>query len=62
MRSEEGEFYFKPVEELSPQDRMDRLRGELVRIEWLLERHERYAVISRSGSFGKHQSRKSFGV
>ncbi len=40
---------------------MDRLRGELVRIEWLLERHERYVVISRSGFFGKHQSRKSFG-
>ena len=61
LRGEEGEFYFKPVEEISPQDRMDRLRADLVRIEWLLERHERCALISRSDFFGTHQSRKSFG-
>jgi hypothetical protein len=52
LRSEEGEFYFKRVEELFPQDRMDRIRAELVRKEWLMERHERYDLILRSGSFG----------
>ncbi len=39
MRGEEGEISYKHIdkhiEELSPEDRMDRIRAELARIEWL---------------------------
>ena len=59
LRSERGEFSCKHIEELSPEDRMDRIRAELARIEWLLERHERRKIILRSYSFGQRQSRKS---
>jgi hypothetical protein len=52
LRSEEGEFYIKPLEELLPQDSMDRIMAEPVRIEWLLERNHRYDAISRSDFFG----------
>jgi hypothetical protein len=57
LRSEEGELSYKHVEELSPEDRMDRIRAELARIEWLLERQGRRDSILRSTFFG--QSRKS---
>jgi hypothetical protein len=59
LRSEGGEFSCKHIEELSPEDRMDRIRAELARIVWLLERHERRKFILRSNSFGQRQSRKS---
>jgi hypothetical protein len=59
LRSEEGELSYKHVEELSPEDRMDRIRAELARIEWLLERQGRRNIILRSDSFGQPQSRKS---
>ena len=59
LRSEGGEFSCKHIEELSPEDRMDRIRAELARIEWFLERHERRNIILRSDSFGQRQSRKS---
>jgi hypothetical protein len=59
LRSEGGEFSCKHIEELSPEDRMDRIRAELARIEWFLERHERRNFIVRSDSFGQRQSRKS---
>jgi hypothetical protein len=45
LRSEEGELSYKYVEELSPEDRMDRIRAELARIEWLLERQGRRNII-----------------
>ena len=61
LRSERGEFSCKHMEELSPEDRMDRIRAELARIEWLLERHERRKIILRSNSFEQRQSRKSVG-
>jgi hypothetical protein len=38
LRSEEGELSYKHIEELSPEDRVDHIRAELARIEWLLER------------------------
>lgn len=59
LRSEEDEFSCKHIEELSPEDRMDRIRAELARIEWLLERHERRKIISHSNSFEQRQSRRS---
>jgi hypothetical protein len=59
LRSESGEFSCKPLEELSPEDRMDRIRAELARIEWLLERHERRRILFRSNLFWERQSRKS---
>jgi hypothetical protein len=59
LRSERGEFSCKHIEDLSPEDRVDRIRAELARIEWLLERHERRKIISQSNSFGKRQSRRS---
>ena len=61
LRSESGEFSCKHIEELAPEDRTDRIRAELARIEWLLERHERRRHILRSNFFGQHQSRKSVG-
>jgi len=61
LRSEGGEFSCKHIEELSPEDRMDRIRAELARIEWLLERHERRNIIMQSDFFGQRQSRKSVG-
>ncbi len=60
LKSEEGELSFKHVEDLYPEDRMERIRAELVRIEWLMERQGRRNLILRSTSFGQRQSRKSF--
>ncbi len=60
LRSEEGELSYKHLEELFPEDRMDRIRAELVRIEWLMERQGRRNLMLRSASFGQRQSRKSF--
>jgi hypothetical protein len=59
LTSAEGEFSCKHVEELSPEDRIDRIRAELARIEWLLERRKRYNAILRSDFFEQRQSRKS---
>jgi hypothetical protein len=61
LRSEGGEFFCKHIEELSPEDRMDRIRAELASIEWLLERRERRNIILRSDYFRQRQSRKSVG-
>ena len=59
LRSEDGEFSHKHIEELSPRDRMDRIRAELARLELLLERQIRRSAISWSASIGQRQSRKS---
>jgi hypothetical protein len=61
LKSEEGESSCKQVEELAPEERMDRIRAELARIEWLLERHRRRNAILQSGFFEQRQSRKSIG-
>jgi hypothetical protein len=61
LRSEGGEFFCKHIEELSPEDSMDRIRAELARIEWLLERRERRNIILWSDSFRQRQSRNSVG-
>ena len=60
LRSEEGELSYKHLEELFPEDRMERIRAEVARIEWLMERQGRRNLILRSASFGQRQSRKSF--
>jgi hypothetical protein len=49
LRSEEGALSYKPLEQLVPEDRQDRLRAELRRLEWLLDRQERRNVLLRSG-------------
>ena len=49
LRSEEGAFSFKPLEQLIPEDRQDRMRAELRRLEWLLERQTRRNMLLRSG-------------
>lgn len=59
LRNERGEFSWKHVEQLSPEDRMDRIRAQLARIEWLLERQSRRNAASRSDSFGQNESRRS---
>lgn len=59
LRGDEDELSYKHIEELSPEDRMGRIRAELARIEWLLERQIRRNVILWSVSFGRRQSRKS---
>ncbi len=59
LRSKEGELSYKRLEELSPDDRMDRIRAELRRIEWLLERQKRRNTMLGLAPFGQRQSRKS---
>ena len=59
LRSQVGELSYKRIEELSPEDRMDRIRAELARIEWLLERQGRRNSILRPAFFRHRQSRKS---
>jgi hypothetical protein len=61
LRSEEAKLSYKHIEELSPEDRMERIRAELARIEWLMERQRRRNMIQRSDSFERYQSRKSLG-
>ncbi len=61
LRSEEGQLYYKHLEDLSPEDRMDRIRAELGRIEWLLERQDRRNMMLRSAFFGQRRSRRSKG-
>jgi hypothetical protein len=62
LRSEEGELSYKRVEELCPEDRQDRIRAELARLEWLLERQGRLRVVLRwAPPSGEHPSRKSQG-
>ena len=48
LRSEEGALSYKHLEQLVPEDRQDRMRAELRRLEWLLERQERRNILLRS--------------
>jgi hypothetical protein len=49
LSNEEGRSFYKHVEQLVPEDREDRVRAELRRIEWLLKRQERRNAFLRSG-------------
>jgi hypothetical protein len=51
LRSEEAKLSYKHIEELTPEDRMARIRAELVRIEWLMERQGRRNIILGSDFF-----------
>jgi hypothetical protein len=59
LRSKESKLSYKHVDELSPEERTDRIRAELMRIEWIMERQGRRNLILRSNSSKRHQSRKS---
>jgi hypothetical protein len=61
LMSEESKLSYKHIEELSTEDCVDRIRAELARIEWLMERQGRRNIILRSDSSKRHQSRKSLG-
>ena len=49
LRSEEGTLSYKHLEQLVPEDRQDRMRAELRRLEWFIERQERRNAFLRSG-------------
>ena len=49
LSSEEGRSFYKHLERLVPEDRQDRVRAEVRRLEWLLERQERRNAFLRSG-------------
>jgi hypothetical protein len=59
LRSEEGESSYKHVRSLSPEDRMNRIRAELARIEWLLERRAKRNGVSQPAHLDLRRSRKS---
>jgi hypothetical protein len=61
LRSEQGELSYKHIDQLTPEDRPARIRAELARIEWLLERQGRRNIVLRWASLGKHPSRRSQG-
>jgi hypothetical protein len=61
LRSEGTKLSYRHIDELRPEDRPDRVRAELVRIEWLLERQGRRNIVRRWDSFAGHLSRKSQG-
>ena len=49
LRGEGGEVRHERVEDLRPEDRADRVRAELRRLEWLMERRERRNVLALQG-------------
>ena len=49
LRSAEGRSFYKHVERLVPEDRQERMRAELRRMEWFLERQDRRNAFLRSG-------------
>lgn len=49
LRSEEGGSFYKHLDQLVPEDRLDRMRAELRRLEWLMERQEIRNSLLRSG-------------
>jgi hypothetical protein len=59
LRSEQGELSYKRIDQLTPEDRPARIRAELARIEWLLERQGRRNIVLRWAS--KRLSRRSQG-
>ncbi|HET7270329.1 MAG TPA: hypothetical protein VFI90_04515 [Rubrobacter sp.] len=57
LRTEEDVSY-KHIEQLMPEDRQERMRAELRRLEWLLERQRRRNSIMRSAATGKSTPHK----
>ena len=51
LRSEQGELSYKHIDDLTPEDRMNRIRAEVRRMEWLLERQARRNALFRSTAF-----------
>jgi hypothetical protein len=51
LRSEQGELSYKHIDDLTPEDRMNRIRAEVRRVEWLLERQARRNALFRSTAF-----------
>jgi hypothetical protein len=49
LRSAEGQLFYKHIDDLLPEDRRARIRAELARIEWLLERQQRRNLLFRQG-------------
>jgi hypothetical protein len=49
LSSEESRSFYKHIEQLVPEDREDRVRAELRRLEWLLKRQEKRNAFLRSG-------------
>ena len=47
LRSEEGRSFYKHVGQLVPEDRQERIRAELRRLEWLLERQKTRNLLLR---------------
>jgi hypothetical protein len=58
LRDEQGVLSYKHLEALSPEDRMDRIRAQLARIEWLLERRGR-RIISPPTFSGEHEESRN---
>ena len=54
--SEEGQLFYKHINDLLPVDRRSRIRAELARIEWLLERQQRRNLLLRQGISGSRRS------
>jgi hypothetical protein len=61
LRSAEGQITYKHVDQLCPEDRLDRIRAELARIQWLLNRQVRRNIIRQVHSEQRYRSRKSLG-
>jgi hypothetical protein len=58
LRSEEGASSYKPVEQLAPNDRKQRMRAELRRLEWFIERQTRRNMLLRSGILRRDPPRR----
>jgi hypothetical protein len=59
LMSEQGELSYKHIDDLTPEDRMNRITAEVRRLEWLLERQARRNTLSRSTAFRRpRRSRK----
>jgi len=58
LKSEGGGSFYKHVEQLVPEDRQERIRAELRRLEWLLERQKTRKIILSSASSRRHPPHK----
>jgi hypothetical protein len=56
LRSESGELSHKHIDQLTPEDRTNRIRAELMWLEWLLARQGRRNRILRAGPFKPRRS------
>jgi hypothetical protein len=61
LRSKEGQISYKHLDQLCSGDRLDRIRAELTRMEWLLKRQVRRNLIVRLHSEQCWGSRQSMG-